>query len=283
MNLTIECPPGGCDPWDRFGNITLNHSDGTNYEIARLITPYDIGTGIGGPGTCGWSYDLTPYSHLLRGQQDLSLYISTWSKGWQVSVDFEFQEGVPALEPYKIVNLWDYGHLVYGNPNNPVTNHLTQQVVQLDPETKAAKVRTVVTGHGQGNTDNAAEFSHRWHRVTAGGIADQWEPWRYDCDTNSCSPQGGNWWYGRAGWCPGSGSWPRDVDVSSQITPGGTLNLNYEIEPYTNCCRPDNPSCDHNDGNCCISFAGECGWNYTGHTEPSFDLNSQLILYRCPQ
>ena len=61
------------------------------------------------------------------------------------------------------------------------------------------------------------------------------------------------------------------------------MTLGYSIEPYENCCRPDNPSCNADDGNCCIYFAGECGWNYTGHTEPNFDLNAQLILYRCPQ
>ena len=47
MNLTIECPPGGCDPWDRFGNLSLKHSSGETYEIARLVTPYDIGTTSG--------------------------------------------------------------------------------------------------------------------------------------------------------------------------------------------------------------------------------------------
>jgi len=71
--------------------------------------------------------------------------------------------------------------------------------------------------------------------------------------------------------------------VSSQMDTNGALTLNYTIEPYENCCRPDNVDCDHTNGACCISFAGECGWNYTGHTEPHFDLNSQLILYRCPQ
>ena len=76
MNLTIECPPGGCDPWDRFGNLSLKHSSGETYEIARLVTPYDIGTTSGGPGACAWS-DVT-YIHLLRANK-LSLFVSTGS------------------------------------------------------------------------------------------------------------------------------------------------------------------------------------------------------------
>jgi len=286
MHMTIECPDGGCDPWDRFGNISINHSSGTTHELARFITPYDIGTGIGGPGSCPWTFDVTPFMHLLRGEQELSLYISTWiggNQGWQVTVSFDFERGVPDLEPYRVVNLWDFGHLVYGNPNNPITDHLLNQTVAMDTNTVAAKVRVAVTGHGQGNTDNAAEFSYRWHRVDAGASSDQWTPWRSDCASNTCSPQGGNWTPGRAGWCPGDGVAPRDIDVTSEVTAGGSMTLGYSIEPYENCCRPDNPSCNANDGSCCIYFAGECGWNYTGHTEPNFDLNAQLVLYRCPQ
>ena|GEM_PF-3530873 len=286
MHLTIECPPGGCDPWDRFGNLSLKHSSGETYEIARLVTPYDIGRAGGGPGSCAWSYDVSPYMHLLRGEQELSLFVSTWiggERGWQISIDFEFERGVPELEPYRVVNLWDHGHLVYGNPNNPVEDHLTTQTVTIEEQAVKAMVRVAVSGHGQGNTDNAAEFSRRWHRIKTTGITEQWTPWRSDCAQNTCSPQGGTWPYGRAGWCPGSGVWPEEFDVSSELENSPMLTIDYEIEPYENCCRPDNPSCNANDGNCCMAFAGECGWNYTGHTEPNFDLNAQLILYRCPQ
>ncbi|MBT6178468.1 MAG: hypothetical protein HOI23_14575, partial [Deltaproteobacteria bacterium] len=102
MHMTLECPDGGCDPWDRYGSVSLNHSSGENHEIARFITPYAIDASSGYPGSCAWSYDVTPFTHLLRGQQELSLFISTWiggDRGWKVTVTFDFERGIPDLEP----------------------------------------------------------------------------------------------------------------------------------------------------------------------------------------
>jgi len=283
MDLTISCPAGGCDPWDRFGNIKVLDDNDEAFEIARFITPYDIGPGSGGPGTCSWSYDLTDYQSLLRGKKELSLFISSWiggDEGWVIDATISFVEGQATLEPYKVVNLWNLGHLVYGNPNNPVEDHLTAMNIDVPDGTVAAAVRVLTTGHGQGNTDNAAEFSMKEHTIIAGGGTYPWTPWRYDCAQNTCSPQGGTWPYGRAGWCPGDKVIPHVVDVTANIQAGSQLSVDYNLEAYDNCCRPDNPSCDASDGACCISFAGECGWNYTGHTEPNYSVGSQLILYR---
>ncbi len=43
MSYTIGCPSAGCDPWDRLGWVKVyNDPDSTSYEIARIITPYNI-------------------------------------------------------------------------------------------------------------------------------------------------------------------------------------------------------------------------------------------------
>ena len=59
---TIGCPssPGDCDPWDRLGYLRVLHDTGEvdsigqpviePYEIARIVTPYDI-TGGSRPET----------------------------------------------------------------------------------------------------------------------------------------------------------------------------------------------------------------------------------------
>ncbi len=61
----IECPgaPGDCDPWDRLGHLRVVVPDSTggetHYEIARIITPYDI-TGAVTPATAsGFSMSAT--------------------------------------------------------------------------------------------------------------------------------------------------------------------------------------------------------------------------------
>jgi hypothetical protein len=97
--------------------------------------------------------------------------------------------------------------------------------------------------------------------------------WRADCATNPCSPQGGTWQYNRAGWCPGQSVIPWDNDITTSITAGQPVTLDYNLEPYENFCRPNNPDCVS--GVTCP----DCNYNYTGHTEPHYTIQSQLIYY----
>jgi hypothetical protein len=131
-----------------------------------------------------------------------------------------------------------------------------------------------VTGHGQGNTQNCAEFCNKVHSITANGAISSHNLWRADCGQNPCSPQGGTWTYPRAGWCPGSIVYPWDVDVTAWVTPGADANLSYGVTPYTNYCRPDNPNCVN--GQTCA----DCNYNSNGHTVPVYRVASQLVYYR---
>lgn len=292
MHLTIECPgsPGDCDPWDRLGFLNVLHSTGEvdpygepiiePIEIARFITPYDI-TGVWGghygfgPGSCSWEFDVTDYHMLLRDSVTLSLYIESWiggDDGWLITIWFEFTEGAFTKEPYKIQKLWDFDFVEYGDPNDPIEDRLAPVSVVIDEEADSAVVRVVTTGHGQGNTDNAAEFAYKWHRITASAIVDQWYLWRDDCASNPCSGQGGTWWYERAGWCPGDAVPPHDIDITPVIAPGRTVEIDYDVEPYENCCRPDNPECTGTSP-CCVF--GDCN-----NHPPNFAISAQLILYR---
>ncbi|MGB0591812.1 MAG: peptide-N-glycosidase F-related protein [Myxococcota bacterium] len=295
LDITMACPPGGCDPWDRLGYLNVLHptgelaADGSpiveSFELARFITPYDIGPGFGGPGSCTWTFDVTPYAAMLRGETTLSLFISTWiggDQGWSVTARLNYTLGQEALKPISVQNLWTHNNLIYGDPNHPTADNLPDREVIVPEGAVAAVVRMTTTGHGQGNTDNAAEFAVKTHTLTVDGVDHPWTLWRDDCASNTCGPQGGNWTPNRAGWCPGDGAWPHDLIVSTPLVPGSTLTVGYGIEDYENCCRPDNPECNPNDGSCCISFAGECGWNYTGHTQPHFVVRGQVIFYGDP-
>ncbi|RPH92472.1 T9SS C-terminal target domain-containing protein [candidate division KSB1 bacterium] len=283
LRITLGCPgsPGDCDPWDRLGHLSVRvpTSDTTydRFEIARFITPYDI-TGSGGPGTCSWNYDITAYQTLLHDSVTLSLAITTWindARGWLITAAFEFIEGVPELFPYRVVNLWDIGYLIYGDPDNPPESHLPMATVPTDSYTESILIRAVCTGHGQGNTNNAAEFSNKWHQIWVGADFFRHSLWREGCAQNPCSPQLGTWPYDRAGWCPGDKVDPWD-NTYSNFAPGDPVDFAYEIEPYTNHCRPNNPNC--RDGVTC----SDCDYNYTGHTEPNYCLAVQAILYREP-
>ncbi len=282
LTYLLGCPtaPGDCDPWDRLGalSVMIPTSDSTSesLELARIVTPYDI-TGGGGPGTCGWEFDLTDYGFLLRDSVTLRSYIETWindSRGWLVTATFRFIEGMPEQEAYRIVRLWRKSYLVYGDPAQPTDVALGDTTVEVDAATDSLKLRVITTGHGQGNTDNAAEFSNKQHSVW---VTDQQfihQLWRSDCASNPCSPQGGTWPYNRAGWCPGASVIP--WDLTPYFTPGEPLTIWYAIQDYVNFCRPTNLDCSS--GVTCA----DCNYNYTGHTEPNYNTEGQLIFYRVP-
>jgi hypothetical protein len=284
---TIGCPssPADCDPWDRLGYLQVLHNTGKvdsndhpviePYEIARIVTPYDI-TGSGRPETCTWTLDVTDYKTLLRGEVVLSNYIESWiggDNGWLVTIDFAFVEGPTFLDPYKVVNLWQDYYILFGDPTDPVEDYLYPLSVDIDQEADQVKLRVITTGHGQGNTHNCAEFCNKEHTLSANGDPYPFRPWRYNCNQNPCSPQGGTWQFNRAGWCPGDAVYPWDQDITSSVTAGEKATLDYDIEPYENLCRPTNPDCIS--GITCP----DCNYNYTGHTPPHYSIQSQLIFY----
>ena len=40
--------------------------------------------------------------------------------------------------------------------------------------------------------------------------------------------QGGTWWFGRGGWCPGQRVDPFVADVTGDITPGSSISVSYQ-------------------------------------------------------
>ncbi len=276
MTYKIGCPAGGCDPWDRFGNLSVKIDSANYVEIARVITPYNI-VGGGMPGTCTYFYDVTDYMPLLHDSVTFANYIETYinaPRGWLSTIRFALIEGEVQPKPYKVVNLWQKNYLVYGDTANLPSTHLQNKTLTVDPNALKVKARIITTGHGQGNTENAAEFSQKQHGIIVGNDTLTYWLWRWDCNVNPCSPQGGTWIYPRAGWCPGASVIPWDTIITSYVTPGQSKTFGYYLDPYTNYCRPTNPNCIS--GVTCT----DCNYNYTGHTEPFYRIETQLIYYK---
>jgi len=264
MHLTLNCPAGGCDPWDRFAKIQAFHNNEW-FEIGRYMTPYKK--------SCGWILDVSDYRSMLSDTVILKSFIDTWvNPGWLVHIDFEFISGTPANKIIKVENLWVSDNVVYGDNSQPIT--LPAITKTIDASATLVKLRMVNTGHGQGNTDNAAEFSQKTHNILVNGsTAFSQLLWRSNCGSNPCSPQSGTWQYNRAGWCPGADVIPNNYDITSKITPGQPATLGYQLQNYTNQCSPNNPSCVT--GSTCT----DCKYNYNGHTEPHYKISAQLISY----
>lgn len=232
MKMTLDAPEGGFDYWDRIMTISARNGR-TNVEIGRYMTPYRKG-GV-------WWWDVTDYQSFLRGSTRLTAFIDTWvgpghaqGAGWLVTLEFQFYQGAPAWEPYLVENLWN-GEPRYGDSNNPISNFFTNKTLSAPADMERAKLRIVVTGHGQSpNTNNAAEFLVRGRTVRVNGREFENTLWRDDCYMNPCRPQSGTWIYSRAGWCPGDVVHPWDIDISGDVLSSASYEVVYQADAYTN-------------------------------------------------
>ena len=235
-NLTIECPPGGCDPWDRISGVEVKGHDGVWYEIIRYITPYGL--------ACNHSVDLTDFMSLLQGKVDFRFYLGTQGNGFLYTLDFDYGGGIPTHKYSAVGKLWndtyDFG--------NPADLKPTGTINATFPEnTLSSKIKLLSTGHGWGanNTGNAAEFHEDTHHVWVNGEEAFAQHNWLDCDPNpdGCNDQFGTWYFDRAGWCPGAIAPWFDFDMASYIS-GNDVALQYIFdEDYVDLCHVNNPNC----------------------------------------
>jgi hypothetical protein len=278
LHLALSCPSGGCDPWDRFGTLGVVTAKGSNgdpdtvVEVARFITPYHVGA--------SWDLDVTELRPLLSGELTLRAFIDTWvgpgsqyGDGWLLSASFEMTGGVPARIPAAVIPVWTPRNVVYGDPAKPIAAAVPAQSIPL-PAGSSYALRTFITGHGQGNAGNCAEFCGRTHTLTAGATAHTQKVWRTDCATTAAPGQQGTYQYSRAGWCPGADVKPWVLDVTADVTAGATATFGYDVETYANTCRPDAMPCTG------CTLGATCAYDGGTHTEPNYAISTVLIAYR---
>jgi hypothetical protein len=263
MRIALTCPPGGCDPWDRFANIKVKTAT-QKIEIGRYMTPY-------GNDWCDWTIDVTDYKNYLEGTVELISHVDTWNKGWAVTVDFECFLGTEEYAYVTVQNVWTDYDFTYGDTLF-YSIDLAEKNYTIPSDAQKVVMRINNTGHGQGNTDNAAEFSQKTHEIHANNSVYTQALWKADCAQNPCSPQAGTWQYPRAGWCPGQAVTPWDYDVTNDVTPGQLLSVDYVLEPYFNECSPFNPGCNS-------SICTQCTYNSNTHTRPHYKIAAQLLVY----
>ncbi|MBK9016554.1 MAG: T9SS type A sorting domain-containing protein [Saprospiraceae bacterium] len=245
--LNIECPPGGCDPWDRISGIEIKGHNGEWYELFRYITPYGV--------ACSHSIDVTDFMSALQGKIRFRVNLGTLGNGFLYSLTLDYDQGIPANPYSSITPVWEET-FNFGNPAD--LQPVPEVAISIPANTKAAKLKLVSTGHGWGdnNTGNAAEFHEDTHHIWVDGVQTfEQHNWQ-TCNPNpdGCSPQNGTWFHSRAGWCPGSIAPWFDYDMAAYINQSGVA-LDYVFnEDYVDLCNADNPdcvtnaTCDCNDG-----------------------------------
>lgn len=249
LRIDINCPSSGCDPWDQPANIKINTSEGI-FELGRYVTPFGIGCGP-------WYLDVTDFKSVLTGEVTFESYIQVWGpSGWNLDLDLEFDINDDEKVYTKLSSIHSTDYQVYGDPN--VSHDLADVDLSVADNTETSHVRMQVSGHGQGNTDNAAEFSRRMHqvRINNSPIATH-DLWKADCATNSCANQFGTWLFARAGWCPGQEVIPAIFNTTQEVSPGENFTFDYQLENYTNLLNT--------------------GYNGSNHTEPHYRIHSFFI------
>jgi len=255
LTLTIADMPGGYDPWDEGAGIFI-WEDSIRYELCRFITPYHRGY--------VWKYDVTDFLPLLKGEKQIDLFVSTWmqkaetpeeQKGWLISADLDFYFGSPQRTPVEVRNLWE-GNFEYGNPLDPMSDHLPRLKMEIPEGVTDARLRFMVTGHAMHpNSKNAAEFMPANRTVYVNGAEFENTLWKTDCYLNPCRPQDGTWKFDRAGWAPGSIVDPWIIEIKDTITEIDTLTIDYVPMAYRNLSEGD-------------------------HWKPHHRFESQIIFYK---
>ena len=247
MYIRLECPSGGCDPWDRFANILVKNSD-TNqwYEMARHITPYGVGNSVLDRGL---EVDVTDFKSLLVGNVELKTYAETWvSSGWVISLEFDFLAGEPDYKYYQITPVIQFNNnslsgVPYGGENGVTeldeTRFDLKKSISLGSNIKSAHFRTIISGWGHATpTDSdgraCAEWCFRTHKIKIDNT-DKFNHYMgpIGCSSNPITNQGGNWSPDRAGWCPGMVV-PVRIDQFNLDISNSTIDFEYYFQPWTN-------------------------------------------------
>lgn len=277
LRLRLRCPaPGGCDFWDRWAYLGVVRGTAPNEtvtEIMRFVTPYRL--------TGDWTADVSALAPMLSGKVKLVVFIDTWvgpghpqGAGWLVDATFTFTPTTGARVPVAVIPLWDVASVEVGDPAKPVSAALPARMPEIPADAVAVELRSFITGHGQGNLQNCAEFCPKDHAYSVAGMKYTRSVWRTDCRTTAVPNQAGNWMPSRAGWCPGALVEPWVVDVTAAARAGTTVPVEYLSPEYVNTCRPGSPMC----GGCV--FGPSCEYNDGNHTAPSYVHSALLVVYK---
>ncbi len=270
LEFQLSCPEGNqCDHWDRPGALSFLDADGKAIEFGRFMTPYRLGG--------KWSVDVTDLQPVLKGPLTARVFIKTFvgprintqfGKGWIVDATLRYEAGTPERIPVKAVPV-QFGEVDYGEPTKPTERTAT---IEVPEGVSSAGFYMLISGHGQGNLENCAEFCKKDHTVQLGMKQATTLVWRDDCDQNPINNQFGNWKFERAGWCPGDMVRPWREDFGAVTA--GSHAFRSDVEAYENTCRPDSPVCSG------CSLGNGCEYNGGTHVKPRWLTNGFVILYR---
>ncbi len=239
MHYDMRCSSSGCSGWDYTTKIIILKENGLDDEgnlmfindqtLANVVTPYGTymqeGNSQGSGFTPDWvqryTYDVTDFAHLLVDSVKMRAFYGGWSTGFNVTLNFEFIEGIPPRNVINVQNLWS-GSNSYAS----MSDVLQDTSVFIPNEAKNSSMRVTISGHGQDG-----EFTpgvNYYLQLNNQDLYSQ-EIWRDDCGEVALYPQGGTWVYDRANWCPGDKATTRKHELTSFLETGQDNLLDFDI------------------------------------------------------
>jgi hypothetical protein len=206
-------------------------------EIARFITSYHRET--------HWIVDATPMLALFKDGGARHFHWE-FAPSWNVQptttvVTLRFSNQKKGYRPTTLVPLFQGGAF-----NSHYDDNRTPVSAMIPASAKRVDLWAVISGHGGDMTTNCAEFCDHQHQFTVGSTVYKKDYPMAGSETgcvadtaNGMTPnQGGTWWYGRGGWCPGAPVIPWDNDVTKDAPAGASVSVSYR-GLYGNATPPD--------------------------------------------
>lgn len=247
IDIRINCSernPFACSEWDRIANVFL--CDGATCaqrsEIARWITPYWR------RGEQRWTIDASPMLALMRSGGTRRFRVET-GPSWERPTPYEGRvtlrfstrgNGKPraiGAVPAFTGGTFDASY----NMRTPV---------RFTAPASASRVElvTILSGHGQTQQDNCAEWCDHRHRFRVEGVdLPIIAPAGNVGSTRGCAArardgvppgQWGNWGPERAYWCPGLPVEALRTDLTPHLVPGQEAELTYSASFRANSPPP---------------------------------------------
>jgi len=231
LDITMECPSedgeefGNCGAWDYLAHMYIDDGADGWLEMGRFITTYHRES--------RWVVDA---SHAIPWMEQATdrTFRYVWQPSWAsqdaiLTIKLRLSNQDRGMRPVSTLPMFKGGNFNSSyNDRDPVTQ-------AVPANTKKVEFIALTTGHGMDN-GNCAEFCAHEHEFTIDGQVHLQSFPFVNSDTGcqdqistmgTVPNQGGTWWLGRAGWCPGAKVIPWSVDVTESANVGGDLTASY--------------------------------------------------------
>ena len=245
LDISVTCPHRNvyaCSEWDRIARVEYcrDLECMERYELARWITPYWR------RGERRWIWDASPFLSWIAAGGPQTFRVEM-GPSWERATERDARVMLRLRNQSAPERAVEATRAFTGGGFGPEYN--TREPFTFTPPVDVTRVELVLllSGHGQSDANNCAEWCDHRHQFTLNEIALPLIQHEGEIGSrNGCaelahqgvSPgQFGNWAPERAYWCPGLPVQPIRIDLTERVRLGESNQLSYhatlgaEIEP----------------------------------------------------